>query len=84
MADKIPGNTLHAVLASIPIQHPARSTHIEAEGELVTGPHFIPRAFVKIKAVEAFLVIGADVKEELRVKRTKRENTRVPGEVFKP
>lgn len=53
------------------MEHLLDSTHIKAEGKLVARQHFIPRAFMEIKTVEAFLVISADVKEKLKVKKTK-------------
>lgn len=55
------------------MEHLPYGTHIKAEGKLVARPHFVPRAFMEIKTVEAFLVIGADVKEKLKVKKTKIE-----------
>lgn len=46
-------------------------THIKVEGKLVIRPHFISKTFMKIKTVEAFLVISADVKEKLEEKKKK-------------
>lgn len=48
-----------------------QGTHIKAEGKLVIRPHFISKAFMEIKTVEAFLVISADIKEKLKVKKKK-------------
>ena len=46
-------------------------THIKAEWKLVIRLYFRSKAFVEIKTVEAFLVIGADVKGKLKVKKKK-------------
>lgn len=53
------------------VEEVPQATHIKVEGKLVIRPHFISKAFMKIKTIEAFLVIGADVKEKLKVKKKK-------------
>lgn len=46
-------------------------THIEAERKLVIRPNVTSKTLMKIKTVEAFLVISADVKEKLKMKKKK-------------
>lgn len=49
----------------------SHGTHIEAERKLVIRPSVTSKTLMKIKTVEAFLVISADVKEKLKMKKKK-------------